>query len=229
MPFLDLIQMSALYDTGNILHSTLELDEVLQHAAALGQRIMRAKRCAVFVFETANVKRETSNVNSDHFWNELEAALSPHLDAMRGSGQLTRLTSLDADSRWGAYAVSELLLAPLKVGGAMVGALYVDQPPDALQWTEGDVNLLEAYGEQVALAVRNAMSNRFAQGLPAFIALVIRMPMTMILGFVEMLTEDTELNDEQRRNVEGISAAARNLEVYINTLGVKEPGGTDPK
>jgi GAF domain-containing protein len=149
MPNLDLIQMSALYDTGNILHSALDLNELLKHAVELGQRVMRAKRCICFVFEDEAIRSSTSESP------ELYTTLKPYLESMRTPAPLTHLTGLAADPVWGAFGVGELILAPLKVADSVMGALYVDRAIDAPLWSEGDVNLCEAFAEQVGLAVRN--------------------------------------------------------------------------
>ena len=136
MPNLDPIQMSALYDTGNTLHSTLDLDEVMKHAAALGARLMRARRCVCVVFEENGDKREASSDIPLDELNRLHTTLEPHLQTVRDSARPTRLTGLAADSVWQPLEVRELLLAPVKADDFVLGAVYVDRATDASPFTE---------------------------------------------------------------------------------------------
>ncbi|MBI3242362.1 MAG: GAF domain-containing protein [Chloroflexi bacterium] len=154
MPYLDLIQMAALYDTGEALHASLELAEVLNQAATLGGRLMRARQCALFLFG----ERDTGL--RFHATPELppgaEAIFAPLLDELKQTGQMVNILNGQADSRWAALEVGPILIAPLRANDKMLGALYAGKAVDGQPFTEGDLNLLEAFAAQAARAIGNA-------------------------------------------------------------------------
>ncbi len=225
MPYLDPIQMAALYDTGNLLHSSLNEHTVLEQATALGLRVMRARWCVCFVLDErrARIKRQTSNDIPLEMLNSLETALEPLLKTARESGQLTHLTSLAAELKWQPFEVGALILAPLKVDDDVLGALYVDRAIDAPPFTDGDLNLCEAYAAQVGLAVRNAKRYQEATPTADFLAILasdLKGPTTAIAAYSQLLIVGVagQLNEQQMSFAQHIVDATERVINIINDV-----------
>lgn len=55
------------------------------------------------------------------------------------------------------YRLTSIMAAPLSIRGRVIGVLYVDNPAVAGQFTPEDLELLEAFAAQAAIAIHNAM------------------------------------------------------------------------
>ena len=135
MAYLDLIQMAALYDTGEALHASLDLAEVLAQAATLGARLMRARQCVIFLFDESDPAlrfRATPGLPL-----EKEALFAPLLAEVKQSRQIVSISRAGDDPRYQAFEVGFILVAPLQVNEEVVGALYVGKAVDGQAFTEG--------------------------------------------------------------------------------------------
>ena len=130
-----------------------------------------------------------------------------------------------------------VLAAPLLLGHRLFGVIYLDRGldrgPARAAFTEGDVEILTAIADHLALALESAHTERLARSQEAalhanraksaFIAHMsheLRTPLTAIIGYSELLEEEfqdrgdvTYIPDVQR-----VQSAAKHLLALINNM-----------
>ena len=126
-----------------------------------------------------------------------------------------------------------LLAAPLLLGHRLFGVLYLDRPLARGPFTEGDVEILSAIADHLALALETAHTERLARSQEAaldanrakstFIAHMsheLRTPLTAILGYSELLEEEFQDRGDGVHipDVQRIQSAAKHLLSLINNM-----------
>lgn len=126
-----------------------------------------------------------------------------------------------------------LVAAPLLLGHRLFGVLYLDRPLARGPFTEGDVEILTAIADHLALALETAHTERLARSQEAaldanrakstFIAHMsheLRTPLTAILGYSELLEEEFQDRGDgvYIPDVQRIQSAAKHLLSLINNM-----------
>lgn len=150
-----------LYEVVKIINSTLDLDEVLHRVLDLALRRLKAARGMIMLVDpiTGELRTRAARNLTDE-----EAPRSPQTvirEVMR-SGK--SLLSADArqDERFDeshsvvAENVVSMLCVPLVIRDRISGAIYVDHQQASHLFTQADLNFLEAFADQAAIAIENA-------------------------------------------------------------------------
>ncbi len=126
-----------------------------------------------------------------------------------------------------------VLAAPLLLGHRLFGVLYLDRGLPRGPFTEGDVEILIAIADHLALALETAHTERLARSQEAaldanrakstFIAHMsheLRTPLTAILGYSELLEEEFQDRGDGVHipDVQRIQSAAKHLLSLINNM-----------
>lgn len=220
MPDLDLIQMAALYDTGEILHASLNLREVSAQTTTLGLRVMRAKQCVLFLFDEYDPSLRFHA--TPELPPEKEAMFAPLRDEVKQNGKIVAINNAYDELRYQPFEAGHILVAPLQVDDKMVGALYVGKAVEGQPFTEGDRNLLEAFAVQVARALSNIRIQRLYPDYLMAMANEMRMPIQLIKGLADLCLKEISgaLNDEQKKDVLAIHNKAAKANELLNDMQI---------
>ncbi|MFZ5902337.1 MAG: adenylate/guanylate cyclase domain-containing protein [Chloroflexota bacterium] len=157
-------QLLALAQIGQVVNSTLELDEVLRVVMDTIVRLTHAERGFLMLRDgsgqmVAHIARnwEQESINSS------ESALSRTVvQKVIESGEAILTTNAQEDPRLSkqesvvAYNLRSILCVPLKVKDDLIGVIYADNRIRSGIFTETERDLLLAFANQAAVAIDNA-------------------------------------------------------------------------
>ncbi len=159
-------RLAALYDVSRAIGSSLDLDEVLRESMDAVIELTGAERGFLMLMKVGsdefelqagrNFRRE--NLEKD----EMEFSRSV-IEAVMQSGQGVLTTNAQTDERFSAhdsvmrFALRSIMCQPLMVRGLVIGVIYVDNKVKAGIFSDADLELLEAFATQAAVAIDNAL------------------------------------------------------------------------
>ncbi len=156
--------MQALADIGQVVNSSLELNEVLRIVMDTIVRLTGAERGFLMLRDdkgelTNRIARNWEQESID----DSEFAISRTvIDRVVSEGQPVLTTNAQEDPRFGgqesiiAYSLRSILCVPLKVKGEITGVIYADNRIRTGIFTESERDLLTAFTNQAAVAIENA-------------------------------------------------------------------------
>ncbi len=95
-----------------------------------------------------------------------------------------------------ALGLRQIMCAPLRAHGRIIGIIYIDSRRLAFEEHDVDLTLLEAFAAQVALAIENSrllVEEKRKSELVAILAHEIRNPLAGILGYADIGQSDEEM------------------------------------
>lgn len=162
----DHANLIALADVGQVVNSTLDLDEVLKIVMDTIIQLTGAERGFLMLREDGpNGKLDTRIARN---WEKVALDSSEHaisqtvINRVVTEGQPVITTNAQEDERFGkqesiiAYNLRSILCVPLKVKDVVTGVIYTDNRIKAGIFNEAKRNLLTAFANQAAVAIENA-------------------------------------------------------------------------
>ncbi len=156
--------MLALVETGQVINSSLELDEVLRIVMDNIVRLTNAERGFLMLrneqgLMTARIARnwEMESINSSEK-NVSRTVVQRVID----TGESVVTTNAQEDQRFVgqesivAFNLRSILCVPLKVKNELIGVIYADNRIRAGIFADAEKDLLEAFANQAAVAIDNA-------------------------------------------------------------------------
>ena len=156
--------LQALAGIGQVVNSTLELDEVLQIVMDTIVRLMGAERGFLMLRDErgAMVTRIARNWEQESI-NQNEFAISRTIvERVIGGGEAVLTTNAREDPRFGghesiiAFNLRSILCVPLMVKSELIGVIYTDNRIRTGIFSDSDRDLLTAFANQAAVAIENA-------------------------------------------------------------------------
>jgi Nif-specific regulatory protein len=152
-----------LYEVVKIINSSLDLQEVLTRVLDLAIRRLRAERGMILLLDpiTSQLRtRVVRNINE----GEHESKRSPQsiVREVIQSGQSVMSADARADERFVesesviAENILSIVCVPLIIKERIAGAIYVDHRQARHLFSQKDLNFLEAFSDQAAIAIENA-------------------------------------------------------------------------
>ncbi|HKS22355.1 MAG TPA: sigma 54-interacting transcriptional regulator [Thermoanaerobaculia bacterium] len=152
-----------LYEVVKIINSSLDLQEVLSRVLDLAIRRLRAERGMILLLDpitSALRTRVVRNINE----GESDSKRSPQsiVREVIQSGQSVMSADARADERFveSESVITEnilsILCVPLIIKDRIAGAIYVDHRQARHLFSQKDLNFLEAFSDQAAIAIENA-------------------------------------------------------------------------
>jgi PAS domain S-box-containing protein len=154
----------ALAGIGQVVNSTLELDDVLQIVMDTIVRLTRAERGFLMLRDESNemtirIARnwEQESINPNEF-----AISRTIMQKVIDTGEPVLTTNAQEDPRFGgqesvvAYSLRSILCVPLKVKNELIGLIYADNRIRSGIFSENARDLLTAFANQAAVAIDNA-------------------------------------------------------------------------
>ncbi|MGE5462249.1 MAG: adenylate/guanylate cyclase domain-containing protein [Syntrophothermus sp.] len=156
--------LQALGNIGQVVNSTLEVDEVLQIVMDTIVRLMGAERGFLMLRDERGEMRTRIARNwEQEAINHNEFAISRTIiQRVIESGEAVLTTNAREDPRFGgqesiiAFNLRSILCVPLKVKSELIGVIYTDNRIRTGIFSESDRDLLLAFADQAAVAIENA-------------------------------------------------------------------------
>jgi PAS domain S-box-containing protein len=156
--------LEALAGIGQVINSTLEVDEVLQIVMDTIIRLMGAERGFLMLRDERGemVSRIARNWEQESI-NQSEFAISRTVvQRVIKEGEPVITTNAREDPRFGgqesiiAFNLRSILCVPLMVKSELIGVIYTDNRIRTGIFSESDRDLLQAFANQAAVAIENA-------------------------------------------------------------------------
>jgi PAS domain S-box-containing protein len=158
------LSLRALANIGNVVNSSLEVDEVLQIVMDTIIRLTGAERCFLML------KNEQGELTMRIARNWEKGAVDPSefaisrtiINHVASDGEAVLTTNAQQDPRFTgqqsivAYNLRSILCVPLKVKSALIGVIYADNRIRSGLFTQKDRDLLIGFANQAAVALENA-------------------------------------------------------------------------
>ena len=156
--------LQALAGIGQVVNSTLEVDEVLQIVMDTIVRLTEAERGFLMLRnEQGGMETRIARNWEQESINKNEFAISRTIvDRVIQSGEAVLTTNAREDPRFGgqesiiAFNLRSILCVPLMVKTDLIGVIYTDNRIRTGIFSEGDRDLLIAFANQAAVSIENA-------------------------------------------------------------------------
>jgi adenylate cyclase len=156
--------LAALADIGQLVNSTIELDEVLRIVMDTIVRLTGAERGFLMLRDSKGEMtiRMARNWEQESVGASESAISRTVVKKVIESGQAIITTNAQEDPRFGgqesivAYNLRSILCVPLKVKNDLIGVLYADNRMRTGIFSDAERDLLVAFSNQAAVALENA-------------------------------------------------------------------------
>ncbi len=156
--------MLALSEIGQVINSSLELDEVLRIVMDTIVRLTGAERGFLMLRDESGemVTRIARNWEQESLRANETAISRTIIQRVIDTGEPVLTTNAQEDTRFGgtesivAYALRSILCTPLKVKSDLIGVIYTDNRIRAGTFSDSERDLLATFANQAAVAIDNA-------------------------------------------------------------------------
>ncbi|MBN1147720.1 MAG: GAF domain-containing protein [Anaerolineales bacterium] len=227
-------RLAALYRVSRALGTSLDLDEVLAQVMDAVIGLTGAERGFLVLLDAGSGMwqlRAARNISQETL-QQMEVSRTV-LNTVITAGDGVVTTDAQTDPRFSEhdsvvfYALRSIMCTPLRSRGKLIGAIYVDNRAQVGMFTKKDLELLDTFAAQAAIAIENARLNQAVQqanqAKSKFVSVVtheLRIPMTSIKGYTDLLRQGAvgPVNEQQvnflnvvRNNVERMNALVSDL------------------
>lgn len=158
------LRLAALYRVSHSLGSTLDVDEVLNQVMDAVIDLSGAERGFLMLLDpdTGELHLRVAR-NMEHETLQSKDAVSRTItETVVRSGTPVLTTDAQSDPRFARqesillHSLRSIMCVPLRSRGELIGVVYVDHRISAGVFTNEDLNLLNAFASQAAIAIENA-------------------------------------------------------------------------
>lgn len=158
-------QLGALMGIGRVINSSRGLRRVLEEVMDTLIALMRAERGFLMLRDPHDgilkpeISRGIDHLNLDE---EIIKVSQTIVRKVSSTGESVLTTNAQADPRFenqmsvAAYQLRSILCAPLKLKNELIGVIYVDNRAHTGIFRESDLELINAFADQAAVAIDNA-------------------------------------------------------------------------
>lgn len=164
-PITETARLAALYEVSQALGSTLKLDETLRIALDAAIRLTRAERGFLMLLDPATnslVFRVARNLLGETLTEGQFEVSRTIITEVARTGTPVVTTDASSDPRFSqqqsvvGFSLRSILAVPLRARGEILGALYLDNKARRGLFTQKDLELLNTFASQAAVAIDNA-------------------------------------------------------------------------
>ena len=170
-------RLAALYRVSRSLGSSLNIDEVLTQVMDAVIQLTGAERGFLTLIDPETGKldmRAVRNIEQQSLQREEMEFSRTVIRSVLESGEGLVTTDAQDDPRFSGqesvviYALRSIMCAPLRARGDVIGIIYVDNRAQTGIFSDGDLELLNTFASQAAIAIENArLYTRTDQALAA--------------------------------------------------------------
>ena len=158
-------QLGALMGIGRVINSSRGLKRVLEEVMDTLIALMRAERGFLMLRDPKDgvlkpeISRGIDHLNLDE---EIIKVSQTIVRKVSSTGESVLTTNAQADPRFenqmsvAAYQLRSILCAPLKLRNELIGVIYVDNRAHTGIFRDSDLELINAFADQAAVAIDNA-------------------------------------------------------------------------
>lgn len=156
-----LLELRSLQESVKAINSALALDELLQRIVENATQVLRGARCSIALVDEQHESVVTSaaaGIPRDQLWGTSFRIGQGVAGWVVENRRPVLINAVEEDLRFqrvGQWPIASLVSVPLLSDNQVIGALTATSP-DPGAFTEVDVNLLDAFGDQAVVAVKNA-------------------------------------------------------------------------
>ncbi len=158
------LRLAALYRVSHSLGSTLNVDEVLNQVMDAVIDLSGAERGFLMLLDTDTGELHLRVArNMEHETLQSKDAVSRTItESVVRNGTPILTTDAQSDPRFARqesimlHSLRSIMCVPLRSRGELIGVVYVDNRVSAGVFTNEDLNLLNAFASQAAIAIENA-------------------------------------------------------------------------
>jgi GAF domain-containing protein/ActR/RegA family two-component response regulator/anti-sigma regulatory factor (Ser/Thr protein kinase) len=154
-------QLTALYEIGKTLSSTLDLDELLQKALELLRQHFRYPLCVIFLLDREKNELYIKQIIGRDLEDVKEMRFRVGVDGIVGwvarEGDFLYVPDVSKDPRYifGLPSVRSEAAFPLKIRDQMIGVLDIESE-ELLGFDEEDLKVLSSLASQISIFIENA-------------------------------------------------------------------------
>ncbi len=234
-------------ELAEVVHASLDRGRVVQRAVVVVGDAMSSDRVYIRLLEGGHcpVVAEWRNGSDIAAVTEIarldESALLVHLIGVCDAGSAVVIDDTRDTARFstaqremfGALSIRAALTHPIVVGDRVAGVLVVSEQGTARSWTAGEITLMEGFAREIGRALDHALAfdlqhhmverlgvlDRSKNEFLSEVSRELRGPLASVLGYIELLTEESvSVGDQQRRMLEIVRRNGEKLLVLISNL-----------
>lgn len=220
----------ALNRISEVLHSTLDFDEILQRIVAEGSALLGSESATVSLVQGG--RWFVSQVHPPHFFSKRMKDQGQHSALGLGSHQPVAVEDAFNDERFDVahmrrYDIHSVLVAPLVIRGQAVGVVSFNYHRARHRFTSTEVDFARQMANIAGIALSNARlfkeleeSNQQLNEYGYALTHNIKAPLRAIQNYTNFLVEDLAetLGGEPRKYLDGLGSAVRQGHDQIEDL-----------
>jgi len=158
-------RIARLYSVSRLIGSSLDLQTVLDQVMDAVISLTNAERGFLMLLDKDNVLtvKVARNFDQETIENNDLTVSRTITNGVLQSGQAIITDNASQDPRFAgqnsimSYSFRSIVASPLRVHGTVIGVMYVDNRFQAGVFSADDLQLLDMFGEQAAIAIDNAI------------------------------------------------------------------------
>lgn len=212
------------------IHSSLDLDDIVEKAAQSLANEFKVSRCIVCLINESTgllrIARQSRQAELDPV-SERSLIFSKYHDLLLDVGERRPLVVLQDDtfalaqdirSELVNYEILSLIMVPLVYQGRLLGLVHLDQCDFQRLWTAGEISLLSRIASQLAIAISQARLYKIVESQSKNIDKLtdICTQLNTVVSSTRELTEKQESHEKMRvklsvREIEVLRKVARGM------------------
>lgn len=156
-----LLELRSLQESIKAINSALTLDELLQRIVENASQVLRGARCSIALMDERRervVTAAAAGIPREELWGTAFRLGQGVAGWVVENRQAVLINAVERDPRFlrvGQWPIGSMVSVPLISNNQVIGALTATSP-ECNAFTEADVSLLDAFGDQAVVAVKNA-------------------------------------------------------------------------
>lgn len=155
-------RLKALYRTSQIVNSTMEIDKLLERILDLVIEIMGAERGFILLREGKELNPKTARNMDKQSIADMSDFSRTIVENVEKKGELIITANAQAEPRFkdrrsvAKFKLLSIMCVPFRIKDRIVGAIYIDDRRRKDAFTSEDLEFLQAFCDQAAIALENA-------------------------------------------------------------------------
>ena len=156
-----LLELRSLQESVKAINSAIELDALLQLIVENATQVLRGARCSVAMLDVRKqvvVTSAAAAIPRQELWGTSFRIGQGVAGWVVENRRAVLIDNVDEDPRFrrvGTWPIASMICIPLMSDADVLGTLTATSPEPA-HFTDGDMDLLDAFGDQAAIAIKNS-------------------------------------------------------------------------